>query len=56
MNHFGEDHKVLFGRPCVTPKRRSSRLTKQEFSDFVESILAFMAERGVVIKMPGQDW
>ena len=56
MHHFGEEHKTLFGRPCVRPVRRSSRLSKQDFSDFVESILAFMAVRGVVIKMPGTDW
>jgi len=56
MNHFGEEHRTLFGRALVRPKRRSSRLTKQEFSDFVESICAFMAQRGVTISMPGDDW
>ena len=55
MEHFGSVSKRLFGRPCSLPKRRSSLLNKQEFSEFVESILAFMAQRGITIEMPG-DW
>lgn len=53
IEHFGGESRRLFGRPCSIPKRRSSRLNKQEFSDFVESICAFMAQRGVTIQMPG---
>lgn len=51
LQHFGEERRCLFGRWCAIPKRRSSRLNKQEFSDFVESILAFMAQRGVTIEI-----
>lgn len=52
MNHFGHETKILFGRRRLVPLKRSSRLNKQEFSDFVESILRFMAERGVYIRDP----
>jgi hypothetical protein len=47
---FGWEIKPLFGKKKQVPKRRSSKLNKQEFSDFVEHILRFMAERGVYIE------
>lgn len=49
MHHFGEERVKIFGRTKVRPLRRSSRLTKTEFSEFVESIYRFMAEQGVVL-------
>lgn len=49
INAFGSEVKSLFGKRRLIPLRRSSRLSKQEFSDFVESIHRFMAERGVVL-------
>ena len=52
LDHFGGEPKELFGRFRNIPFRRSSRLNKQEFSDFVEHIVRFMAHRGVVIDMP----
>lgn len=52
INHFGGDTRTLFGRKRIKPKRRSSKLNKQEFSNLVESILRFMAEQGVYIEMP----
>ena len=53
VDYFGAETKELFGRKKLKPLRRSSRLTKQEFSDFVEHIVRFMAERGVVLTLPG---
>lgn len=52
-NHFGWEVKPLFDKKRQVPKRRSSKLNKQEFTDLVESILRFMAERGVYIEVPG---
>lgn len=52
MNHFGHEVKEMFGKKKMRPLRRSSGLSKQEFTDFVESIVRFMAVRGVVLDMP----
>lgn len=43
------------GRRRVKPLRRSSRLSKQEFSDFVAFIQRRMAEHGVYIPDPNQQ-
>lgn len=53
IDYFGSETKELFGRKKLKPLRRSSRLTKMEFSDFVEHIVRFMAERGVALTLPG---
>ena len=52
-NHFGTEVKEMFGKKKQVPLRTSSGLSKTEFSDYVESIVRFMAERGVVLKLPG---
>ena len=49
QNHFGSETRKIFGKRRLIALRRSSRLTKTEFSDFVESIYRFMAEQGVVL-------
>lgn len=51
-HHFGSDVKELGGKTIEVPRRRSSKLSRQEFHDYVESILMFMAEQGVYIEMP----
>ena len=56
ITHFGSETKELFGRKRLKPLRRSSKLNKQEFSDFLETIFRFMAERGVYIPSPEDDW
>lgn len=53
ITHFGSEIKELFGRKRHVPLRRSSKLNKQEFTDFIETIFRFMAERGVYI--PSSD-
>jgi len=55
IDYFGAETLDLFGRKRLKPLRRSSRLTKLEFSDFVEHIVRFMAERGVVLELPGEQ-
>lgn len=52
IQHFGADTIEAFGMKRLKPKRRSSRLTKMEFSDYLETIVRFMAEQGVVLSMP----
>lgn len=54
IDFFGSETKELFGRKRLKPLRRSSRLTKTEFGDFLDHIVRFMAERGVVLSLPGE--
>jgi hypothetical protein len=49
----GWDKCTAFGRTRLKPKRRSSRLTKTEFSDYLEFICQRMAEHGIVLALPG---
>lgn len=56
IDYFGSETRELFGRKKLRPLKRSSRLTKMEFSDFVEHIVRKMAERGIVLKLPGEQW
>jgi hypothetical protein len=55
IDYFGSETKELFGRKKLKPLKRSSRLTKMEFSDFVEHIVRFAAEKGIVLKLPGEQ-
>ena len=55
IDYFGSETRELFGRKKLKPLKRSSRLTKMEFSDFVEHIVRFMAEKGVVLELPGEQ-
>jgi hypothetical protein len=42
-----------FGHRHQRPARRSSSLSKQEFSDYLEFICQRMAEHGIILTMPG---
>lgn len=44
------------GRTKVRPVRRSSRLSKLEFADYVADIQRRMAERGIFIPDPDPEW
>lgn len=55
ISHFGGETHELFGRKRLKPYRRSSRLTKIEFTNFLDHIVRFMAERSVVLDMPGDQ-
>jgi len=52
-NFHGWQKDKLFGQSRLRPMGRSKSLSKTEFSDFVESIVRFMAERGVILDLPG---
>lgn len=56
-NFGGWDKGKLFGQTRMRPIERSSVMTKAVFSDYVDSIVRFMAERGVVLDLPNeQEW
>jgi hypothetical protein len=50
--HFGWELVEGFGRKRQRPVRRSSRLNKQEFSDYVAFIQQRMAEHGIFVPDP----
>ena len=50
---FGWEVHEALGRKRQKPKRRSSRLSKAEFSDFVEFVVQRFAEHGIVLSLPG---
>jgi hypothetical protein len=49
----GWDRCEAFGRVRLKPKRRSSRLTKSEFGDYLDFVCRRMAEHGIVLSLPG---
>lgn len=50
---FGWEKHTAFGRTRLKPKKRSSRLTKTQFSEFVEFVVGKLAEHGIVLELPG---
>lgn len=53
--YFGwTEHKAL-GRTRLKPNRRSSRLTKTEFSDFLAFVVQRFAEHGITLELPGEQ-
>ena len=53
IEHFGSEVKTVFGRSRHVPVRTTSGLNKQEMSDYIDHMVRFMAEHGVVLKLPG---
>lgn len=53
--YWGWDKCEAFGRTRLKPKRRSSRMTKQEMSDFIEWYVRTMAGHGIVLELPGES-
>lgn len=51
---FGWQVCEAFGRKRQKPARRSSRLAKMEFSDFVAFVVQRFAEHGIVLELPGE--
>lgn len=51
--HFGWEVHEALGMKRQKPMRRSSRLTKTEFGQYIDFIVRRMAEHGVVLKLPG---
>jgi len=56
LEHFGAEVHMVFGKKRQRPIRRSSRLSKMEFAEFVEFIYRFMAQKGVVLPSPDPDY
>ena len=53
--YFGWKKHEAFGRTRLKPNRRSSRLTKSEFTDFLDWFVRRMAEHGIVLELPGEQ-
>jgi hypothetical protein len=51
--YWGWDECKAFGRTRLKPKKRSSRMTKQEATDFIEWYVRTMAGHGIVLSLPG---
>lgn len=56
ISHFGSEVRELFGKKRHVPLRTSSKLSTKEFTLFVEHIVQFMAERGICLQMPGENY
>jgi hypothetical protein len=55
--YHGWDKHEAFGRVRLKPKKRSSRMTKAEMTDFIEWYVRTMAGHGIVLKLPGEaEW
>lgn len=50
--YWGWERVKAFGMMRQKPKRRSSRLTKVEFSDYLSFVVRRMAEHGIVLSLP----
>jgi hypothetical protein len=53
--YWGWDKYEAFGRVRLKPKKRSSRMTKLEMSDFIEWYVRTMAGHGIVLQLPGES-
>lgn len=49
---FGWETITAFGRKRMKPIKRSSRLTVQQFSDYLEFVIRKAAEMGIVVPDP----
>lgn len=56
LRHFGEEVHMVFGKKKLRPVRRSSRLSKHEFAEFMNGIYDFMASQGVILPLPDPDY
>jgi hypothetical protein len=54
--HFGWETVEGLGRKKIRPIRRSSKLNKQEFTDFIAFIQQRMAEHGIFIADPEEEF
>lgn len=55
MQHFGEESLELGGRSYSRPVKRSSKLSRQEFSDYLEFLSAYAGNLGIRIPEPSYD-
>lgn len=52
--HFGWERLEGMGKVRLRPLRRSSRLNKQEFADYVDFCIRTAAQHGVYVPEPGE--
>jgi hypothetical protein len=52
---FGWQQLDGFARKRMKPTHGTSGLNKQQFSDFLEFVVRYMAERGVTLDLPEQE-
>jgi hypothetical protein len=52
---FGWERTQVFGRPRMRAVHGTSDLNKQQMSDFLDWVVRFMAERGVVLDLPNEE-
>ena len=52
--HYGWDRLEGMKRPRLKPLRRSSAMSKTEFSEHLEYICRYMSQQGVVLELPGE--
>ena len=52
--HGWQVHEA-FGQKRKKPAKRSSRLTKQEFGDFLAFVVQRFAEHGIILELPGEQ-
>lgn len=55
LRHFGSEVHEVFRKKRLKPVRRSSKLSKTEFAEFMSGIYEFMAGEGVVLPLPDPD-
>jgi hypothetical protein len=53
---YGWETVVGFGRKRIRPIRRSSKLSKQDFTDYIAFIQQRMAEHGIYIEDADPNW
>lgn len=53
IEHFGSREIRLGKRRRLVPLKRSSKLSKMEFADFVEFVVRYFAGHGIVLRLPG---
>ena len=53
IEHFGAERVTVFGKTKLKANKRSSTLSKLEFASFVDFVVRYFAEHGIVLSMPG---
>jgi hypothetical protein len=54
IEHFGAEKVTIFGRTKLKALKRSSTLSKIEFASFVDFVVRYFAEHGIVLRLPGE--
>lgn len=52
IEHFGAERVTVFGKTKLKALKRSSTLSKLEFASFVDFVVRYFAEHGIVLSLP----